>query len=483
MARRALAAVPETAPRAVLYGRVSAVMGRGDDLTSPELQEHVVREYCVRRGYDPVSWTCDVDMTGRSWSRRSVEQAVKMIEAGEADVIVVPRWSRFTRNLRDYVIQTARIEAAGGRIESALEETDPATAAGLLQRDLFAILAQWESRVKGEQWKETHERRRRSGLPHNMAKRCGYQIEDGRYVIDPEVGPRVTELYERYLNGAGIAGLCHWLGSVGVFSPQTGKKWTPRGLRLFMENGFAAGLLHVGDTYIPGAQEPLISKEIWEAYGQARRQRRGVPPRLMAPSSALSGIVYCGACNQRMRLKHDGNTGKPGYMFICEVNVQCENRAAVTRKPLEEHVKSWLQTIADEGDVRADAEAAQRASATVNKVDRTQLLRELTKVDKAIVQNRADHLLGSYSVAERDSVDALLREQKINLEERLLELRDSEPGKLPPVDLIRHLLANWDGIPAATLNQLIRQVIHRVEVLRLPGWRQKTITLRPVWEA
>ena len=111
--------------RAVLYGRVSAVMGRGDDLTSPELQEHVARDYCARRGYEPVQWLCDVDETGRSWSRRQVEQAVQMIERHEVDVIVVPRWSRFTRNLGDYVMQTSRVEAAGGRLESALEETDP----------------------------------------------------------------------------------------------------------------------------------------------------------------------------------------------------------------------------------------------------------------------------------------------------------------------------------------------------------------------
>ena len=75
--------------RAVLCGRVSAVMGRGDDLTSPELQEHVVRGYCARRGYEPVEWLCDIDLSGRSWSRRQVEQAVRMVEAHEADVIVV----------------------------------------------------------------------------------------------------------------------------------------------------------------------------------------------------------------------------------------------------------------------------------------------------------------------------------------------------------------------------------------------------------
>ena len=92
---------PKRPTRAVMYGRVSAVMGRGEDLTSPELQEHVIRNYCQRRGYEPVEWLCDVDQSGQSWSRRQTERAVRMIEAHEADVIVVPRWSRFTRNLRD----------------------------------------------------------------------------------------------------------------------------------------------------------------------------------------------------------------------------------------------------------------------------------------------------------------------------------------------------------------------------------------------
>ena len=212
-----------------MYGRVSAVMGRGEDLTSPELQEHVTRNYCARRGYDPVQWLCDVDLSGRSWSRRQVEQAVRMVEAHEVEVIVVPRWSRFTRNLRDYVMQTARVEAAGGRVESALEETDPATAAGLLQRDLFAILAQWESRKIGEQWKETHERRRREGLPHAMGPRLGYRIVKGRYRRHPTEGPIVTELYAHYLDGTGFVSLTHWLESQGIVSPRHGRRWSGRG--------------------------------------------------------------------------------------------------------------------------------------------------------------------------------------------------------------------------------------------------------------
>lgn len=112
-------------------------------------------------------------------------------------------------------------------MESALEETDPATATGLLQRDLFAILAHWESRKIGEQWKETHQRRIREGLPHHMSPRLGYRIVKGRYRRHPIEGPIVTELCHRYLDGNGIVTLTHWLAEQGILSRVTQQWWSP----------------------------------------------------------------------------------------------------------------------------------------------------------------------------------------------------------------------------------------------------------------
>lgn len=480
---RPLRAVPKPTPRAVMYGRVSAVMGRGDDLTSPELQEHVVRDYCQRRGYDPIIWLCDVDRTGRSWSRRQVEHAVRLIEERQADLIVVPRWSRFTRNLRDYVIQTARIEAAGGRLESALEEADPATAAGLLQRDLFAILAQWESRKLGEAWKETHQRRWREGLPHRVAPRMGYQIVDGRHVPHPEEGPIVVELFARYLNGAGIINLCRWLADQGVMSPVTGRPWTARGLRYYLESGFPAGFLHVGDDLIPGSHPALITAKTWEAYTVAKRQRRGTPPRLISPTTPLSGLVYCASCRQRMRIKDSSpRQGVRGYYYVCESLVACPNRASMVRTKVEAAVKDWLRELADGQEARAAAAAARRAAVTVRRVDRQQLLRELAKVEKAIIQNRADHLIGGYSVAERDAVDVMLREQKATLEVRLEQLTDDMPGQIPTVGGIGFLLENWERLPAEQVAKLLKPLVRRVWVVRKPGWRQNEVRVQAAWE-
>jgi site-specific DNA recombinase len=457
-------------------------MGRGDDLTSPDLQEQAVRRYCARLGYDPVAWLCDIDMSGRSWSRRKVEQAVRMVEDGNARVIVVPRWSRFTRNLRDYVIQVARIEAAGGRLESALEEADPATAAGLLQRDLFAILAQWESRLRGEQWRETVQRRHRAGLHHSPKAQLGYRLIDRRYVPDRHEAPIVVELYARYLAGAGGTALTQWLESVGVHSRITGGRWTPGGLRNMMNSGFAAGLLRVGDSYLPGAHLPLITMPTWQAYLDEVHLREPFKRKQTAHFAPLADLVRCAGCHRLMHVRDDPRP-KPrgglqqGYLYLCDSNRPCPNRACITRARLEKHVRQWLFELAE------DLEAGDTAGAEGEGVDRateTQLRQELARLEAALIRNRVDFAVGDYDATTRDKIADMLHQRRGSTLRRLGEAQQKIRRRTLNPRSLRHTAATWDQTPAPRLNATLKQIIEYVEAERLPGRHQYQINVAAV---
>lgn len=469
-----LASVPLAAPRVAMYGRVSAVMGRGDDLTSPELQEHVVRAYCQRRGYQPVVWLCDVDRTGRSWSRRQVEQAVRMVEARDVDLIVVPRWSRFTRNLRDYVIQVARVEAAGGRVESALEETDPATAAGLLQRDLFAILAQWESRKIGEQWKETHQRRWRAGLPHVMQPRLGYQIVDRRYVADPREAPIVVELYARYLGGAGTRPLARWLAGQGIRSKTDPTvPWSHHGIIHSLDSGFAAGLLHVGGQHLPGDHPPIVDVATWEAYRVARRTRVHRPPRYVTATTALSGLLRCSTCGQTLIIKSGDVAGRhePRYYYACQSSQHCTWRASVTRAAAEEFVKDWLRALMSDAARRSAREVVRAANATIREVDRTVLLDKLADVEHGIDTIEEMYLLRQYKADRRARLLERLDGQKDELLRQLEKTTAQPVPRLPEPEHVEQMLMAWERLPAGELNDWLRTLITHVRVERTPERR------------
>lgn len=128
-------------------------------MTSPALQRVACEDYCSRMGYHVIDIVEDIDLSGRLWKRRKIEQVVQRIESGEVDVIVGWRWSRFSRNRKDWAIAVDRVEAAGGRLESATEPTDTTTSTGRLARGMLAELAAFESERIGDTWRETHARR------------------------------------------------------------------------------------------------------------------------------------------------------------------------------------------------------------------------------------------------------------------------------------------------------------------------------------
>jgi hypothetical protein len=174
------------APRAVAYIRVS--MAR-EGMISPELQMAAISEHCKRRGYRIVEVLEDLDLSGRFWRRRQVDAAICMLEDGEAEAIVVWRWSRVARNRLDWAVAVDRVEAAGGTLESATEPFDVSTSTGRFARGMLAEFAAYESDRLGDVWREVRAHRLSLGVPVNGMPQFGYTKDGGRYVVHRTRGP------------------------------------------------------------------------------------------------------------------------------------------------------------------------------------------------------------------------------------------------------------------------------------------------------
>ena len=161
--------VPDTPPRAVLYLRQSTYR---EESISLELQETAGRDHAARQGYVVVDVLADPGISGRTWRRPAVQAAMDMLEGGRADVIVLWRWSRLSRNRKDWALAADRADVAGGRIESATEPND-VTAAGRFARGVMTEMAAFESERIGEQWREVQASRVARGLPRAGSCRGG----------------------------------------------------------------------------------------------------------------------------------------------------------------------------------------------------------------------------------------------------------------------------------------------------------------------
>src|SRR5699024_5935988 len=149
--------------RAVIYKRQSTAR---EESISLELQETACRDYAARHGYTVVAVEADPGISGRTFARPGVQAVMAMVERGEADVILLWKWSRLSRNRLDWYQAADKAQQAGGRIESATEPIDTSTSIGRLSRGMMIEIAAFGSERAGDQWREAHERRVRTGRPH-----------------------------------------------------------------------------------------------------------------------------------------------------------------------------------------------------------------------------------------------------------------------------------------------------------------------------
>jgi DNA invertase Pin-like site-specific DNA recombinase len=484
-----LRAVPDVSEGAVLYIRQSVTRYVRDaqgnktpklDTVSPELQETAGRDYCARRGYRVVAIVTDLNRTGRTLRRRKVQEAIGHIERGDAAVIVVWKWSRMSRNRRDWAVTCDHIEGqVGGRIESSTEPVDVTTAVGRLNRGMLAEFAAFESDRAGEVFMEIADGRVARGLPGSGRVRFGYtNVGKGRFEPHPELGQVLAEMYQRFAGGSGYRGIARWLNQSG-YRTTAGGIWREETVRSVLDSGFGAGLFRHRGKLLPGSHAPVITPGQWQTYLGLRDERKVIPSRGKGSRYVLTGLVKCGVCGMSMHARPDAQ-GTVWYRCRDRTMAGCPNPLA-RLTAVEGEVRKWLAELVDEIDPLAEAAQAvqakvarqQRRSGTVAKL--------LAQQERALAQLTVERARGwvpdddAYTAA-RDEITA--ERDRLRAEHAEL-LRGQGAAARLETPVYRRLLDDWSTIPVENRREALRHLLARVRVWGRPLRVQPV----PAWEA
>lgn len=466
-----LRAVPDRPPRAVAYVRVSDEGGRGEDLMSPQIQLAAIRDHCQRRGYELIRVLEDIDMSGRFWKRRTVETAIAMVEAREAEIICVWKVSRVARHRLDWAIAVDRVEQAGGQLESATEPIDATTSTGRFTRGILAELAAFESDRIGEGWREAHQQRVGRGLPSNGAVPWGWVAEKRQIHPHPVHGQVVTELYRRYIQGWGAPQLADYLNQ-GGWPTVSGGRWHPTTVRSLLDNPVHAGFISYKGTVVDGAHEGIISQETWELYQASRRDRRRAG-RLQSTPHLLSGLLVCGRCGYRMCVS-GGKRGYPVYRCDHASSTKAHRYQSVSVRRVDAKVMAWLADLAPE-----IAEAAKSEPDPVMvEADTLRIESAITDLDRQLVK-LTEHLVSGLvpEAAYQSARDSITRRRA----ELVSDLQAASDRRVLAADIpdVGEMLAGWEGTTMAERRAVLRNIIR--EVTLVPG-PEARVTITSVWE-
>ncbi|MGO4630556.1 recombinase family protein [Streptomyces sp. 2RAF24] len=493
------------------YARVSTWR---EEMISVEIQQSVVEDAAARRGRYVSEWIVDPDATGRNF-RRKVMRAIEIIEDPKRVEREIWAWkfSRFGRNRHGVEINLARIENVGGDLISATEDVDPRSAVGKLTRGVLLDIAEFESNRASEQWQETHDLRRRAGLPATGGRRFGYtwfprRLPDGqggwtlqeeRYEATPEQAELSYEGLERYNAGKfGYGKIAMWWNELGVLNTR-GRPWQDQTVRWHYDSGFGSGLLvtHRRDVqcsdmgrcqrpphynHIAAEHEAIWSDEAWDTYRERRKERRSWSPRSHEPAYPLTGLMRCGECGSHTRNDNHGGKGCRAYHCGARARHAVDHPTTwIRRTVVESHVHDWLVEVSAEIDAIAAGEVVlPKPRQAPDVAGRRKVLEvEISKISGAVDRATEGHVLGDIP---RDTYlrtrDRLVKQLDV-LRKELDELPEEPAEPLSPLpfrDVVRGLLAEWDTISVQSKRIILSRLIRRVEICA-----NKVVRVVAVW--
>jgi DNA invertase Pin-like site-specific DNA recombinase len=155
--------------RAAIYARVSTHNGQ-----NPEMQLEEVRSYCKRRNWEIADEYVDTGISGSREHRPALDRLLASCRKRSVDAVIVYRYDRFARSLRQLVNALEDFRALGIEFVSLHEGVDTSTPNGRLVFGIFASIAEFE--------RELIRDRVKSGLA--SAKARGKHLGRPRVVVD-----------------------------------------------------------------------------------------------------------------------------------------------------------------------------------------------------------------------------------------------------------------------------------------------------------
>jgi DNA invertase Pin-like site-specific DNA recombinase len=185
--------------------------GRSEGGAGLEAQRRAIAAACKRRGWRLLEVVEDAGLSAKDVKRRGIEEALRLLEIGDAKALVAAKLDRLSRSLGDLTALIASAQKQGWALvalDCALETTTPAGMATLL-----AGFAPFERRLISQRTREALALKRAQGV------RLGRPATMSQYAIDRIRRERAA--------GNSLAAIANGLNADRIPTAQGGRRWYP----------------------------------------------------------------------------------------------------------------------------------------------------------------------------------------------------------------------------------------------------------------
>ncbi|MET3288309.1 UNVERIFIED_CONTAM: site-specific DNA recombinase [Brevibacillus sp. OAP136] len=353
--------------KVALYIRVSTDEQAREGFSIPEQHERLV-SFCTAHGWSDYECFIDDGYSAKDTERPAFQQMMTDIREGRIQTVMTTKIDRLTRRLIDLLTFIEELDAHQCSYKSASETFDTSTAVGRMVLQLLGVFAEFERERIAERVRETMYHAVQRGKV--VTAPCfGYDVQDGRYLINEEEARWVRIMAERIIAGQGTWTIAKMLNDHGVLTKR-GREWTLKAVRIYLwKNERLRGHTVWNQHYrknrkqierparewlvVRNTHEPILDQETYENLQARLEQNQHLAPRAKRSGYLLSGLVRCGHCGSSMNgMKAVTRNKEQTYVsmkYVCaayQKKAQCFYHFIHTTV-LEEHVLQEILAISE----------------------------------------------------------------------------------------------------------------------------------------
>ena len=304
----------------------------------------------------------DEAFTGTKSNRPDFQKLLDDCKAGHVEKIITKSISRFARNTV-MLLQTVRdLKSLGVDVYFEEQNIHSMSGDGELMLSILASYAQEESLSASENVKWRIRQDFQKGKPSNL-RIFGYDLLNGRLIINEREADVVRMIFSDYLSGLGKVAITNKLQAMGI-STKKNSKWMTSTIHAILRDEKYTGNMILQKTFrnnhmqkvkkhntgelpkycVDGSHEAIISQAMFDQVQHeiARREKKHIHRKERPAFSEFTGRVRCGVCGANFQRKvTNASTKYASCKWICST-YHMQGVCGCDMKPLPEQILKQL---------------------------------------------------------------------------------------------------------------------------------------------
>jgi len=416
----------DKANKTVILARVSS-KAQEDEGYSLDSQVKLLTGYCKTNDLRVVKVFKISETASKQQSRKVFQELLKYLVKNKVHHLAVEKTDRLTRNMKDAVAINEWLEGDGKRHLHAVKENirlhkDSKSDVKFMWNIHLAVAKKYSDNLREEAMKGWAEKLAQGWLPappppgYKTITRNGKRV----HVPDKQTAPIMIQAFSFYLQPEGtLQSTTDLVEKLGL-TTRRGRPHSKSRIHAILANPFYIGINRFDGSDYPGAQEPLISKEVFSKV-QTKMTRKTKIGRYRSHNPVFKSIIKCADCQGTVTWQLQ----KKKFYGACQRRQEeCKGRSLLREKDIELVVEEKLQELVCPSKSVIDwvvAEMKAQGAENANKLEasKTMLEEKIKRIERMLGNLYDDKLAGEISEDLYKTKKAQLDLQRLNLKSEL----------------------------------------------------------------